>query len=319
MRVLPQGDHVRAVLGDTHMAKFTSSDFKAMYAGFQAAMTECERVTGRTFRAQRDCAIWVSIAAYDWTDHLGFAQRERAVKEWKVPALRFWPGGQLPAMLAEIDTGARPVYAGTYDGFLADIRAFDVKIAALFDVDCDRDPAKRAKRDRALSYVRAQRYAALAAQAIPERPVVTQVAQAPVKAARRVTKTAQVAIEQTPEFRAALQRAIAELAAAQPPQPDIQMIEREKTMQEFRQYAEAPGRVIPDGATVITGPGGAVYLYEKRGVTGKGKPYVQHYAKAFRPGARRPDWHHVFNSEAERAARAEAFLALVWDRTAVPA
>lgn len=82
-------------------------------------------------------------------------------------------------------------------------------------------------------------------------------------------------------------------------------------MESFRKAAEVTGRVIPENAIAQEGAGGTVYLYATPYVTKKGREGVNLYAKAFRPGQRKHAWHHVFTTEAERAAKVAEFLANV--------
>ena len=79
-------------------------------------------------------------------------------------------------------------------------------------------------------------------------------------------------------------------------------------MESFRKAAEVTGRVIPENSVAQDGAGGTVYLYAKSGVTSKGKPWTQFYAKAFRPAQRRHEWHKVFATMDDRLAAVQAFL-----------
>jgi hypothetical protein len=77
------------------------------------------------------------------------------------------------------------------------------------------------------------------------------------------------------------------------------------------EYADdVPGRVIPPAATALSGAAGVVYLYDVPFTTKKGRDGVSLYAKGFRPGERKPEFHRVFNDDATaREIAIAAFLA----------
>jgi hypothetical protein len=80
---------------------FTRADYDSMYADFLKAVENCARETKRNFRRDDSISVWVAIAFYRWTNRLGLSVRQKPCSAWRVPAVRFWPGGMLPAILTE--------------------------------------------------------------------------------------------------------------------------------------------------------------------------------------------------------------------------
>jgi hypothetical protein len=105
-------------------------------------------------------------------------------------------------------------------------------------------------------------------------------------------------------------RIAADLAALAEFNQQTATLEREETMNDLRRLADVPGRAIPENSRVVSNAAGdMVFFYAKPFETKKGKKGASLYAKAFRAGARKHEWHHIFPCEDSRAKAAGDFLA----------
>jgi hypothetical protein len=74
--------------------------------------------------------IFVSRVAFTFFDYRGNAAKAKAVKEMKVPALCYWPGGVLPPGFTELQVSTGPILPrGTFDYFTSAGYEEDLAIA----------------------------------------------------------------------------------------------------------------------------------------------------------------------------------------------
>lgn len=109
--------------------EFTRANFDAMYADFLLAVDNCTRETGRNFRRDDLISVWVWIAQYRWINRVGLSVREKWCSQWRVPAVRFWPGGVLPAIITAYPP-ATPLPPNTIDEMLRYIDQERARITA---------------------------------------------------------------------------------------------------------------------------------------------------------------------------------------------
>lgn len=269
-------------------------------------------------------AIWVSRVAFTWINSRGEMVKAKAVKQMKVPALCYWPGGALPAGFAVLQSdGTLPTFQGWYDA--AEQQA-DSDLHASWKV-LDKGNLGNAGNPSFRHDAKPESESAPAPLEIEvalNQPAHIEPESAPVDVSPAAPVPETIEQESTLESQwpahdaiepAIIQpdedaRIAADLAALAEFNQQTATLEREETMNDLRRLADVPGRAIPENSRVVSNAAGdMVFFYAKPFETKKGKKGASLYAKAFRAGARKHEWHHIFPCEDSRAKAAGEFLA----------
>jgi hypothetical protein len=266
-------------------------------------------------------SIWVSRPAYTYTDHRGLDVRVKAARQVRVPALCYWPNQELPRGYTVLQSdGTKPAYSGLYETWLRERAALESVLQSKIDSgNLTRCEIYKIRRRFDRLEIELQRKAESLSPKIAETNPPAQPAKIePAKPARAPRKpAAKKAAQPNPVpviIAAPVPAAIAEPAAPAIlalPAP-IEPKTREENMNELRNLADVPGRSIPENSTEIFAPNGdVIYVYRKGYETRKGRKGFSLYAKAFRAGQRRHEWHHIFADEAALREKMKEFFGAV--------